>query len=854
MAAPDSLNVIALISGGKDSFFSILHCLKNGHKIVALANLYPPVLPKTTEGPEGAAEEKEEDLNSYMYQTVGHTVIPLYKQATGIPLYRQEIRGTAVQTGKSYRQPQTRTDSVSKNSRAEASSRGSASSKIWASTLSPTTFTAPEEDETESLIPLLRKVMAAHPEVNAVSTGAILSTYQSTRIESVALRLGLVPLAYLWQYPNLPPGTQLSLLQDMEAVGLDARVIKVASGGLDESFLWENVASDRVMKRIERVMKRFGGGENGSVLGEGGEFETLVLDGPRSLFKGRIIVEDGDREVVREGGGSAWLKIKRARVEEKPEDETLRERMLREKPPGQEKPGEEEPGKNTLLVTLHKPEGCDGVDEPFDHIIAASSLDARLPNCNGSPENGGDTSGVNVADRDPKEKLSYKLASDTQVRQEGNNVITWTAIRDEKKSTTVEVEMENIMEQIDDWLQTFGKGPSQTYTGQNIVFATILLRSMDTFATVNRIYGRLFQEPNPPARVTVACGDMLPEYCQVSITLTFDPQAPNHKRALHVQSRSYWAPANIGPYSQAISVPVPSNQDIAHGPRLVYVAGQIPLNPATMSLLREHERVAPFKRQAILALQHLWRIGKEMDVGWWTSVVAFISSANTGHDPAWYAQLAGKVWEMRHVSSEVKYKDVERDLWDERYHGALGSGTNLVARQLPDYSIIECTENYVPPFFAAEVAGLPRDSWIEWHAHLGVAAGLIKVRVTQTKNDANLPSLNFLRLIQIRSHIEPNLGSVHRCLIEGGTSVTTILLTHDGLASSHSDMITLLQGKCPLDEAYAASKRTSCTSYLDRRGLIELQGPGQIIPCKSIWDKHGRRLAAVYVYRNESKA
>jgi len=37
----ESLNVIALISGGKDSFFSILHCLKNGHKVVALGNLYP---------------------------------------------------------------------------------------------------------------------------------------------------------------------------------------------------------------------------------------------------------------------------------------------------------------------------------------------------------------------------------------------------------------------------------------------------------------------------------------------------------------------------------------------------------------------------------------------------------------------------------------------------------------------------------------------------------------------------------------------------------------------------------------------------------------------------------------------
>ena len=67
----EHLNVIALISGGKDSFFSILHCIQNGHRIVALANLYPSNPSDTN------------DLNSYMYQTVGHDIIPLYEDALG---------------------------------------------------------------------------------------------------------------------------------------------------------------------------------------------------------------------------------------------------------------------------------------------------------------------------------------------------------------------------------------------------------------------------------------------------------------------------------------------------------------------------------------------------------------------------------------------------------------------------------------------------------------------------------------------------------------------------------------------------------------------------------------------------
>lgn len=81
--------------------------------------------------------------------------------------------------------------------------------------------------------------------------------------------------------------------------------------------------------------------------------------------------------------------------------------------------------------------------------------------------------------------------------------------------------------------------------------------------------------------------------------------------------------------------------------------------------------------------------------------------------------------------------------------------------------------------------------------------------------------------------------------------MTTVLLTHNNPASSFCNISTVLEGKCPLDGPHAASKRTSVTSYLDRRSLKELEGQGQIIPCKSIWDKDGRRLAAVFVYRNE---
>jgi diphthine-ammonia ligase len=35
------MKVVALLSGGKDSCFNMMHCIANGHEIVALATLIP---------------------------------------------------------------------------------------------------------------------------------------------------------------------------------------------------------------------------------------------------------------------------------------------------------------------------------------------------------------------------------------------------------------------------------------------------------------------------------------------------------------------------------------------------------------------------------------------------------------------------------------------------------------------------------------------------------------------------------------------------------------------------------------------------------------------------------------------
>jgi enamine deaminase RidA (YjgF/YER057c/UK114 family) len=65
------------------------------------------------------------------------------------------------------------------------------------------------------------------------------------------------------------------------------------------------------------------------------------------------------------------------------------------------------------------------------------------------------------------------------------------------------------------------------------------------------------------------------------------------KHTLHVQSHSYWAPANIGPYSQACRV-----ND------LIYMAGMIGFDPSSMELKHGDNALETFRLQALQCVQN----------------------------------------------------------------------------------------------------------------------------------------------------------------------------------------------------------------------------------------------------------
>ncbi|XP_074853026.1 diphthine--ammonia ligase isoform X2 [Carettochelys insculpta] len=251
------MRVVALISGGKDSCYNMMQCVAAGHQIVALANLRP------------AENTATDELDSYMYQTVGHHAIDLYAEAMDLPLYRHTIKGTSVDIGRVYTQC--------------------------------------EGDEVEDLYQLL-KLVKDKEGVEGVSVGAILSDYQRVRVEDVCKRLNLQSLAYLWRR------NQEALLKEMISSNIQAVIIKVAAFGLDpDKHLGKTL--DQMEPYLLELSKKY----EVHVCGEGGEYETFTLDCP--LFKKKIVV-DSSQVVVHSADAFApvaYLRFLQLHLEDKVE-------------------------------------------------------------------------------------------------------------------------------------------------------------------------------------------------------------------------------------------------------------------------------------------------------------------------------------------------------------------------------------------------------------------------------------------------------------------------------------------------------------------------------------------------------
>ncbi|MBW2977351.1 diphthine--ammonia ligase [Candidatus Woesearchaeota archaeon] len=127
--------------------------------------------------------------------------------------------------------------------------------------------------------------------IQGVCAGALASQYQKQRVENICTELELKTVAPMWHMD--PEQYMRALILDK----FEAIIVGVAAEGLNESFLGRKI--DRNL--IEDLKKT-----NIHIAGEGGEYESFVLDCP--LFKKRLEIWDSDIVMESENTGKLIFK------------------------------------------------------------------------------------------------------------------------------------------------------------------------------------------------------------------------------------------------------------------------------------------------------------------------------------------------------------------------------------------------------------------------------------------------------------------------------------------------------------------------------------------------------------------
>jgi len=140
-------------------------------------------------------------------------------------------------------------------------------------------------------------------DVDGVVSGAISSQYQKSRIDSICEKLNLESITPLWGE------APLRLLE--EVINLDFKVIVVGvyAYGFDESWLGRRIDPSALSDLI-KLNKKY----KISLVGEGGEYETLVLDAP--IFRKRLKLLEVER-VWESHRHSGYLLVKSAKLVDK---------------------------------------------------------------------------------------------------------------------------------------------------------------------------------------------------------------------------------------------------------------------------------------------------------------------------------------------------------------------------------------------------------------------------------------------------------------------------------------------------------------------------------------------------------
>ena len=145
------------------------------------------------------------------------------------------------------------------------------------------------------------KECLAELNVEGLVYGAVASGYQKERVDQICRELGMTPIAPLWGEDPY------RILDSLIKLKFDVIIVGVYAYGFDDSWLGRKIDVETVQALTELNTKL-----GISPIGEGGEYETLVLDAP--FFKKRIRILKCEKIWRRDSG---YLNILDAKLEDK---------------------------------------------------------------------------------------------------------------------------------------------------------------------------------------------------------------------------------------------------------------------------------------------------------------------------------------------------------------------------------------------------------------------------------------------------------------------------------------------------------------------------------------------------------
>jgi len=157
-----------------------------------------------------------------------------------------------------------------------------------------------KEEELKDLHNLIKQAKEKY-QIEGITTGALASVYQAERIQKICDDLDLKCINPLWQMD------QEQLLRDLLKEGFITIIVGTFAYGLGENVLGKEINEETIDILME-MHKKY----KIHPAGEGGEIETLVIDGP--CFNKKIIIKESERKIDED---TTLLIIKQAELKNK---------------------------------------------------------------------------------------------------------------------------------------------------------------------------------------------------------------------------------------------------------------------------------------------------------------------------------------------------------------------------------------------------------------------------------------------------------------------------------------------------------------------------------------------------------